>query len=314
MKRCGLLLLGALVLGLHAFGQSAQAQAERQARSVHLYHEAWGKQAEIFYIEGTVSDFWPGSYFCLLGFDGGYAGVQKYPNGMHLAIFSVWEPSDPFDFTANPDAVEEAQRTKLLYAGDGVKIARFGGEGSGGQSRIENFAWEIGQPIRMAISCAPDGKYRTAYTCWIWCEAAQAWFRMATFSTLYNNGRTSLGGPYSFLEDFWRNGESRLHVRRASLTPLWAYHQGAWRRAKAATFSADDNALTTIDAGPDKGGFWFATGGDLTNSTIPLGKAFPPGPGEDTSALRRAKLVEAVKAAQTPATPPTPQPPENPEA
>lgn len=301
MKRFTLLLLGAL-LCVPVFGQSeGDRQAARQARSVHLQHQGWGKDAKIFYIEATADRFWPGSYMCLLGFDGGYAGVQEYPNGKHVAIFSVWEVPDGHDFTARAEDVAEEKRTKLLYQGEGVTIARFGGEGTGGQSRIDGYPWEVGKPVRMAVSCAKEGEQRTAYTCWIWDEAKGEWFRMATFSTLLGGGKAALNGPYSFLEDFRRNGESKKHVRSARFTRLWAYVGEAWVPSDHCQFTADSNTLTTIDAGPWAEGGWLATGADTRNATVQLWKKFPVGGVDEGSAERREALLKAVQAAEAPA-------------
>lgn len=295
MKR--LILPVLLCLSAALFAQSGEQQAARQARSVHLSYREWGKPAEIFYIEATATRFWPGSYLCLLAFDGGYAGVQEHVNGNHVAIFSVWDPGDAFDFSKRPDEVDVRQRTKALYHGEGVRIKRFGGEGTGGQSMMD-FAWRIGEPVRMAVSCAPDGAFRTAYTCWLWRPDRQAWFRMATFSTLVGGDKATLRGPYSFLEDFFRNVESKAHARTAIFGRLWAFSDGAWHGAKSARFTADNNTLTTIDAGPSPEGFWLATGGDTANVTVPLWGTFRPGGAPDASAPYRDSLLEAVRAAQ----------------
>lgn len=298
MKRFLALFLLVFPLAL-GWAQSGEQQAARQARSVHLSYRKWGKPAQIFYMEATVDRFWPGSYLCLLGFSGGYAGVQEHVNGRHVAIFSVWEPSDPFDFKAHPDAVDETRRTKNLYAGEGVRIKRFGGEGTGGQSMMD-WAWQPGKPVRMAVSCAPDGAYRTAYTCWVWDDAKDAWFRMASFSTLVGGGKATLSGPYSFLEDFWRNVESKRHIRAARFSRLWAYDGAQWTPSAEAQFTADSNVLTTIDAGPAADGFWLATGGDTQNTTVKLWSTVLPGGAPDDSAARRAKLLEAVSALRAP--------------
>lgn len=291
MKR--FILSTMLLLSAALLAQSGEQQAARQARSVHLGYREWGKPAEVFYIEATATRFWPGSYMCLLGFNGGYAGVQEHHNGNHVAIFSVWDPGDAFDFSAHPDEVEQKQRTKELYHGEGVRIRRFGGEGTGGQSMMD-FAWRLGEPVRMAVSCAPDGDHRTAYTCWVWRD--DAWFRMATFSTLVGGDKATLRGPYSFLEDFRRNVESKFQVRAATFSRLWAFSDGAWHDSKSAQFTADGNTLTTIDAGPAPDGFWLATGGATANATVKLWGTVRPGGAPDASAPFRAKLLEAIKA------------------
>ena len=280
-----------------AFGQSGEEQARRQARSVHLQYQGFAEPAQVFYVEATADRFWPGSYLCMLGFDGGYAGVQELVDGRRVAIFSVWEPSDPFDFKAHPDAVHEERRTKVLYGGQGVEVGRFGGEGTGGKS-MTLWPWELGKPVRIAVSCAPDGPYRTAYTCWLWDDAKDDWFRMATFSTLVGGSQATLREPYSFLEDFRRDVKSKDAVRAARFSRLWAWDGQKWGESDQARFTADANTLTTIDAGPAADGFWLATGGDTRNVTVPLWGAIRPGGAPDASAERRGKLLKAIRAAQ----------------
>lgn len=291
------LAMVAAVTAAVAFGQSGEVQAQRQARSVHLQHQGYAEPAKVFYLEATADRFWPGSYLCLLGFDGGYAGVQELVDGRHIAIFSVWEPSNPFDFKAHPDAVHEEKRTKVLYGGPGVEVGRFGGEGTGGKS-MTLWPWKLGQPIPIAVSCAPDGPFRTAYTCWLWDEAKADWFRMATFSTLVGGDQATLRGPYSFLEDFHRNVKSKAGVRTARFSRLWAWDGQQWGASTQARFTADNNTLTTIDAGPSADGFWLATGGDTRNVTVPLWGTIRPGGVPDASAERRGKLIKAIQAVQ----------------
>ena len=86
----------------------------------------------------------------------------------------------------------------------------------------------------------------------------------------------------------------------ARFTRLWAYVQGAWKSAEVCQFSADENTLETIDAGPWADGGWMATGGNTRNATIPLGAKFPVGGVDDESEARREALVKAVQAAEAP--------------
>lgn len=294
---------------LFAATPSGEEQAARQARSVHLQYRGWEGPAKIFYIEATPIQTYPGTYFCTIAFNGGYCGIQELQDGKQIAIFSVWEPGNPFDFQAHPDTIEESQRTQSLYGGEGVHIQRFGGEGTGGKSFV-GITWQNGKAVCMAVSVSQVTQYRIAYTCWIWDEAKQGWFRMATFSTLLNEGKAVLTTPYAFLEDFLRNKESRNHVRCGITSRLWAWNGKDWSASTEATFTADNNTLTTIDAGPAANGFWFATGGDTTNVTTPLWSNITPGGVMDDSHLRRMRLVEHVLALEQPA-PATPSQPES---
>lgn len=136
--------------------------------------------------------------------------MQTLPDGSHWLIFSVWDKGN-----AETDA-GHVRRVHHDYAGEGVKIARFGGEGTGGRAMAE-WPWELGKTVRFAVSSAAVEDGKTAYTGWIWDDRRAAWFRIATFVSAVNSTPGRLTGCYSFVEDFLRNGESRLHARgRAS--------------------------------------------------------------------------------------------------
>lgn len=293
MKQVVLMLL-ALSVFAPLRAQSAEEQAARQARSVHLAYQDWGSEAKIFLIQATIDDFARGSYCCLLGFTGGYMGVQELRNGKHIAIFSVWEPGDPFDFGAKPEEVDLSKRTRPIYAGKDVEVSRFGGEGTGGKSMIA-FPWERGKPITMAVSASSGGAYRTHYTGWIWYEAEQRWFRMATFSSLVGKGEPAIRAPYSFLEDFRRDVASRDDVRSARFSPLWTYTGSEWIVSTEARFTADGNALETVDAGPSAAGFWMATGGKTINRTTKLWDLLSAGGVPNQLEAPRNTLTELVR-------------------
>lgn len=294
MKRIAIFLLAVLSSALLGAQQSGEAQAARQARSVHLHYRKWEGPAQVFYIEATPEQSTPGSYFCLLGFDGGYCGIQELLDGTHIAIFSIWEPSNPHDLTADQSVVPEHMRTKILYHGENVHVQRFGGEGTGGKSMMP-LKWEINQPVRMAISVDAEGGTRSTYTCWVWDERKSDWFRMATFSTLYTKGVPELTGPYSFVEDFRRDVHSKEETRRARFSRLWVYNGSIWTACTEAVFTADKNTLTSIDAGPSQDGFWMTTGGPLTNATTQLWGRIKPGEASDESAARRVRLIQLVE-------------------
>ncbi len=296
MKKILLTIICVLGGMLWAAGPSGEEQAARQARSVHLGYKDWKGPAQVFYMEATIEQFAAGSYACLLGFDGGYIGVQELTGGEHIAIFSIWEPGG-IDFKVKEWHVDPSIRTQCLYQGEHVAISRFGGEGTGGKSMV-GYAWELGKPIRMAVSVKPAGEHRTAYTGWIWDEEGQGWFRMATFSSLVGDNAKGLTGPYSFLEDFRRNIVSREKVRVAQFGRLWAWNGAEWSVSDRAQFTGDSNTLMTIDAGPSATGFWLATGGKTANRTAKLWSTVTAGGVPDDSEQRRAKLLTAIQFAQ----------------
>ena len=258
-----------LAISFFAFCAAVCAMAVNHptaARSVHMRHSA--PDAEWMYGEVTVEKSVPGSYFAAICFSCGYCGIQELYDGKKVAIFSVWDPGDPFDFKAKPDNVDEKIRTKNLYAGEGVAISRFGGEGTGGKSMLP-FDWKIGETYRFAIHSRQDGDYRTAFTGYLFRDGA--WFKIATFTTLQTKGAHAIKGVYSFVEDFRRTEESCGQVRRARFTNFFAKPlAGEWIAIENGRFTADRNPIMTIDAEPVENGFALTTGGDTENKNIKL--------------------------------------------
>ena len=214
-RKIGLIALttfGGVAFALCAATAHAQEpQGFVAARSVHVMHIA--PAAQWMYGEATVEKSTPGSYYAVIGFSCGYCGIQELKDGRKIAIFSVWDPGDPFDFGAKADGVDERIRTKNLYAGAGVEISRFGGEGTGGKSMMP-FDWKVGETCRFAVNVRKDGAHRAAFTGYVWRDGA--WFKIATFSTLQTKGEPSIRDAYSFVEDFRRTADSVRQVRRAS--------------------------------------------------------------------------------------------------
>jgi beta-glucanase (GH16 family) len=237
----------------------AQTDAPRAARSVHLWYNA--PDAVAFYNEVTVQESQRGSYFCVCGFNHGYFGIQELIEpGKKVAIFSVWDPGKQ----NNPNAVAEDDRVKVIASGEGVRIKRFGGEGTGGQSMID-FDWKIGQTIRCLVRGQVEGKH-TTYSAFISLPDKNEWKHMASFQTL--TGGELLKGYYSFVEDFRRNGESAKQSRRATYGNGWVQTaDGKWLPLTEATFTGDNTPTMNIDAGAENNRFFLQTGGDTMNKT-----------------------------------------------
>src|SRR6478609_6183622 len=113
------------------------------------------------------------------GWSKGYFGVQELASGKKLAIFSVWDPAGGDD----PKKVSEEKRVKLLHKGEGVRVGRFGNEGTGGQSFFDH-DWKVGQPYRFLVTAKADGPDRTAYSGYFRPPEAPEWRHLVTFSTL----------------------------------------------------------------------------------------------------------------------------------
>ncbi len=249
-------LLVSTLLMLTSLG-SAQEKIYRAARSVHLGYPA--ADSEWFYNEVVVEQSVNGSYFMACGWSTGYFGIQQLDRpDDKVVIFSVWDPTTGDD----PKSVQPEDRVELLAQGEGVRIRRFGGEGTGGQC-MAPLAWKIGETNRFLLRGEVQDR-KTAYTAWVFRNDTRQWWKLATFRT--RTGGQPLKGYYSFIEDFRRDGQSVHDVRRARFGHGWIRPAGGkWLALAQARFTASNaewESKENIDAGAADGWFYLATGGD----------------------------------------------------
>ena len=256
-----ILLFIALAALFSTVGQASEQLTGIACRSVHLGYSA--PESVLFYNEITVEESAPGTYFMVCGFGRGYFGIQQLADDRKVVLFSVWDPGSQ----NNPNSVPEERRVKVLGQGEGVRVRRFGGEGTGGQS-FYDYDWKVGETYRFVVSSRRDGE-RTVFTGYVYLPDEERWQQMATFSTL---GKGQLiRGCYSFVEDFRRNRESTKQTRKANFGNGWVQTaDGTWHSLAKARFTADGNKAVNIDAGKVEGDFFLATGGDITNEGTPL--------------------------------------------
>jgi len=244
------------------FSISAEDAKPRAARSVHLGYPA--PEGTLFYNEMVVTKSVDGSYFMACGWNTGYFGIQQlnHSSTNKVVIFSVWDPTHGDD----PSAVKSEERVELLYEGKGVRIKRFGGEGTGGQC-MAPFEWELGQTNRFLIQGEVQGE-KTAYTAWV-AAPGKEWWKLATFRTK-TKGRP-LSGYYSFLEDFRRDTRSATEQRQATFQNGWVKSvKGEWVPLDKARFTASSatwEAKETINAGTTGSTFFLETGGETVMKT-----------------------------------------------
>ncbi|OJW23742.1 MAG: hypothetical protein BGO49_00455 [Planctomycetales bacterium 71-10] len=251
----------AAVLAMAALAAKADERLEGIAcRSVHLGYP--GEPGAAFYNEVVVRESAPGTYFMVCGWDKGYYGIQELANGKKLLIFSVWDSESD-----DPDAQKAEARTKLLHQDEKLRVKRFGGEGSGGQS-FYDYDWKVGETYRFMVSSKVDGD-RTEYTGWFFHPEEKSWKKLVTFSTI--TGGKPLGGYYSFIEDFRRDRVSATCTRRAEFSNAWLKTAaGKSVPLTKARFTADRNPATNIDAFAKDGRFTLATGGETKNDHAKL--------------------------------------------
>ncbi|MHC4229734.1 MAG: DUF3472 domain-containing protein, partial [Planctomycetota bacterium] len=253
------LTIAVCILGQACRVEAAETRLPRAARSVHLWYPA--EQGVVYCNEVTVEKSYPGSYFCVCGFRHGYFGIQELWEGRKVVIFSVWDPGKQ----NNPNAVPDDRRVKVLHEGDGVRVSRFGNEGTGGKSMFD-YQWKVGETYRCMVKVSVEGD-RTTYAAYFYLNEQSKWKHLATFQTI--TGGDYLSGYYSFIEDFRRNGESARNVRRARYGNGWVKTEaGKWLPLTQARFTADRTPTVNIDAGVEGGRFFLQNGGDTENHTL----------------------------------------------
>lgn len=255
----------ALFLALSSGASPSTEPAPKAARSIHLSYvlPAEAKAGAVaFCADVVVEKTVPGSYFEVCGFAGGYFGIQERPD-KKVGIFSVWDGGKP---TNDRNAVDAEHRVKTLFAGDGVRVDRFGGEGTGGHSDFD-CEWKVGQTYKFYLAATVDGEM-TDYDAWFMDPAVGAWKHVATFAA--PDGGRAMKGLYSFIEDFRRDTKSAAQERRATYGDAWVKaRDGRWYPIRQARFTASNaptEAKETIDAGAVGDRFYLQTGGETKPS------------------------------------------------
>jgi hypothetical protein len=240
-------------------------EKKRQCRSVHLGY-AMNESAAI-YTEVVVQKSSPGTYFCAMGFNRGYFGMQELADGKKVMLFSVWDNAK----TDDKNVVEASKRARVLETGEGVRTGRFGGEGTGAQS-FYDYDWKIGETVSFLVQAKQVMDGGTAFTDfkgWFYDGQRKKWQHMTTLRTPTKGIR--LRGGYGFVEDFRRNYKSAKVVRRARYQNTWSLGlDGKWTPLTKARFTGDRNPATNVDAGKEGDGFFLQTGGNTEMKTTKL--------------------------------------------
>ncbi|MGF7230181.1 DUF3472 domain-containing protein [Arachidicoccus sp.] len=221
----------------------------RRGPSVHwnfVIPEKIKNQVEYFYNEIYVpkGNDVVGSYFEADGFSFGYFGMQvNSPTERHI-LFSVWSPFK----TNTPGEIPEGQKIKLIKKGKNVHGGEFGGEGSGGQSRLE-YNWKPATHYAFLLKAEPDSIHNTTtFTAYFKEVSAENWLLIASFQRPQTN--TSLKDLYSFLENF--SPDMGNIQRRGYYTNQWVRtFSGKWTPIDQASFTTDatGNAGIRMDYG-----------------------------------------------------------------
>jgi len=153
-----------------------------------------------------------------------------------------------------------------------VRVGRFGGEGTGGQSFFD-YDWKVGETYRFLVTAQPDvaQKGRVQFVGYFYTPEKKAWKHLVTFST--PTDKKQLRGYYSFVEDFKRDKKSTEVTREAEYGNPWVkLEKTGWTAVKEARFTGDANPVLNIDAGLAKtaGTFFLKTGGEIENTSVKL--------------------------------------------
>jgi hypothetical protein len=255
------LLILMFVIGMFLPAKTPAQNSIKRARSVHLWWNA--PESTIFYNELTVMESHPGSYFMACGFSHGYFGMQESSAGdRNVFLFSVWDPGKQDD----PDSVSPEKRVELVYRDPDVKVGRFGGEGTGGQSFFYQ-NWYIGETYRFMVTAEVKGR-KTEFSSFLYINGEERWKHLVTFRVI--TGGDYLKGYYSFVEDFRRDYKSYNERRVALYGNGWVYtRNNEWFQYSQATFTADNLNVYNINAGVAENRFFLATGG-RTQNKLPL--------------------------------------------
>ena len=258
--------------------ETSQLHYPSFAPSVHIRYQHPDSQASYlaYYNEIRVEKTVKHTYFCTIGFDVGYFGIQDHGSG-HLAIFSVWDKGGGND---DSSAVDEADQTQVLFTNEKAKSSRFGGEGSGAKTMMP-FAWEVGKTYSFLVLLTPQEK-GTIYTAWI-SEKGKPWQKIASYKTVMT--RKKIRGFYSFIEDYARNGETGQKPRLAFYPDHGAMTAtGNWQRITNGSGTIADDVIQNGHSGVKKNLFFSQSGaGTADYNTQP--KQFSVTPAENRFAI-----------------------------
>lgn len=234
----------------------------RGQTSTHLTYELpKGETFSAFYNEATALTDPVSTYYCAIGFNAGYIGMQVTSPTQRRVIFSIWDNAKEAMSRAH---VEEKDRAGLLAHGEKVFTDSFGGEGTGGHSHFKTM-WKTGEKQRFLVTVKADGDaaifagyyYRNDLKKWM---LLSAWRRPRT--------QAQLSGFYMFNEDF---AHSQQATRRASYGNSWVLTSGGkWIEVTSAHFSRtaqNEPVRRDWEAGTDKDQLWMQIGGYIDRVT-----------------------------------------------
>jgi hypothetical protein len=274
-KQAIIVLLFAISVAVFTYGESSRDRRHVRIReklketsdlefnyfapSVHIRYQHPDPEATYlaYYNEIRVEKTVKHTYFCTIGFDVGYFGIQDHGSG-HLAIFSVWDKGGGEN---DSSSVDQADRTEVIFSNAKAKSNRFGGEGSGAKTMMP-FAWETGKTYAFLVLLTPLEK-GTIYTAWI-NEKGKDWQKIAAYKTVMT--KKKIRGFYSFIEDYVRNGDTGQSPRLAFYPDHGAMTAaGVWQRITNGSGTIADDIIQNGYSGVRKNTFFSQSGADTAD-------------------------------------------------
>jgi hypothetical protein len=256
------------------YGQSSREKRHEQIKeklqeNAHLKYNYFAPSVHIRYIHPDPGSSYLGyyneilvkksvkhTYFCTIGFDVGYLGIQDHGSGP-LAIFSVWDKGGGKDNSADVDATDQ---TVVLFSNPKAKSSRFGGEGSGAKTMMP-FPWELDKTYSFIVLLTPLPK-GTIYTAWI-AEKGEEWQKISSYKTVMT--KKEIRGFYSFIEDYARNGKTGQEARLALYPDHGAFSTKGWQRILSGSGSIADDIIQNGHSGINDNVFFSQTGADTAD-------------------------------------------------
>lgn len=206
--------------GAAAEGIKYNKSAYRGAASTHLWYTfPPTDEVEWFYNEVKVPAGYDNlnAYYMVNGFDDGYFGIQVNSATERRILFAVWSNYN----TDNPNEIPTEYEVKLLENGsDDILSEPFGGEGSGGHSYLK-FNWKTETIYRFLVHAEASGADKTIFTGYYFAPENNEWRMIASWEKP-KTGAKLLSGLYSFVENFWDNGDDAFK----------AYYGNQWIKTK----------------------------------------------------------------------------------
>lgn len=171
------------------------------------------KKYRYVYREIIPTEVGGNTYFAILGANHGeefptfYGGIQQYKDGTKHAIFSAWDVgSDTQCWNCKAGSAPEVQKVTVWAKGTRTVTTPFGNEGTGMNSMIHGFNWQLGVKVGMLVSVEPAGSGSLISAAFK--NGSEPWEFMTSF---YVPSRFDMGMPgnYSFLED-WTGGDENV--------------------------------------------------------------------------------------------------------